>query len=514
MDLQKLIEKLDRKQTTTILSSAILTVAATWFILKRRNKKIESVGIKEIPTPEGEYFYFGHLPLLISNPSAQITEWHRKLGPIFRIKMGVQNWMFISHPVLAHDIFVTRGTSTSGRPYVTFGNGVHGEGNRGIVFADYGKSWKNTRTAILNILSPKSVDTLQPILERETALGVKLMMQQGEISPLSYTRLMGLNVAIATIFGLHGAQSTTDPIYREVIGNMENTHEFVGATRDIQSFFPAFAFVDFLLKSKKKMVDFVNDQSRPLYRRLIKMARENKQPCLINKLDEIKESLGIDEQNILVLTNELVVASVDTISLAMAWTMALLCRYPEHQKKVIEDLDMFVQLQNRLPLFEDRHQLPYLVAFIKESLRYRSSAHIGLPHKVTEDIVYGDYVIPKDTILFNNGHSSNHDPDFFTDPHLFQPERYLNDTRSIYASSNSSIQQRELFSFGWGRRICPGIYLAENELFNLLVRLLSQCTVEPILVNGKKVYPDLDTFVDGGGTVSPTDYKIRLVPKV
>lgn len=81
-------------------------------------------------------------------------------------------------------------------------------------------------------------------------------------------------------------------------------------------------------------------------------------------------------------------ASVDTISLAMAWTMALLCRYPEHQKKVIEDLDMFVQLQKRLPLFEDRHQLPYLVAFVKESLRYRSSAHIGLPHKVTEDSKY------------------------------------------------------------------------------------------------------------------------------
>jgi hypothetical protein len=76
------------------------------------------------------FVFIGHLPLLISNPSAQITEWHRKLGPIFRIKMGVQNWMFISHPVLAHDIFVTRGMSTSGRPYVTFGNGVHGEGNR------------------------------------------------------------------------------------------------------------------------------------------------------------------------------------------------------------------------------------------------------------------------------------------------------------------------------------------------------------------------------------------------
>lgn len=135
------------------------------------------------------------------------------------------------------------------------------------------------------------------------------MMQQEEISPLSYTRLMGLNVAIATIFGLHGAQSTTDPIYREVIGNMENTFEFVGATRDIQSFLPAFAFVDFLLKSKKKMVNFVNDQSRPLYRRLIKMARENKQPCLINKLDEIKESLGIDEQNILVLTSKFISSS-------------------------------------------------------------------------------------------------------------------------------------------------------------------------------------------------------------
>jgi hypothetical protein len=63
-------------------------------------------------------------------PAHKITEWHRKLGPILRIKMGIQDWVFISDPNIAHDIFVSQGAITSGRPFITFGNGIVGEGNR------------------------------------------------------------------------------------------------------------------------------------------------------------------------------------------------------------------------------------------------------------------------------------------------------------------------------------------------------------------------------------------------
>lgn len=60
MDIQALIQKLDKKQTT-LLSTAILTVATTWLIRRaiKKSKEFKTLGAKEIPTPKGEYFYLG-----------------------------------------------------------------------------------------------------------------------------------------------------------------------------------------------------------------------------------------------------------------------------------------------------------------------------------------------------------------------------------------------------------------------------------------------------------------------
>ena len=44
--------------------------------------------------------------------------------------MGVQDWIFVSDPEVSHNIFATQGAVTSGRPYITFGNGINGVGNR------------------------------------------------------------------------------------------------------------------------------------------------------------------------------------------------------------------------------------------------------------------------------------------------------------------------------------------------------------------------------------------------
>lgn len=59
-----------------------------------------------------------------------IPEWHKKYGPLLHVKMGVQDWIFIGDPQIAHDIFVSNGASTSGRPHTTFGYDIAGAGER------------------------------------------------------------------------------------------------------------------------------------------------------------------------------------------------------------------------------------------------------------------------------------------------------------------------------------------------------------------------------------------------
>lgn len=50
-------------------------------------------------------------------------------------------------------------------------------------------------------------------------------------------------------------------------------------------------------------------------------------------------------------------------------------------------------------------------------------------------------------------------PDFYDDPEIFNPNRFANNTKSLMSSANGNVLERDQFNFGWGRRICPGIYL-------------------------------------------------------
>lgn len=75
--------------------------------------------------------------------------------------------------------------------------------------------------------------------------------------------------------------------------------------------------------------------------------------------------------------------------------------YPEVQKKAQEELDRVLG-PNRLPRFEDRSNLPYIEAIVKEALRWHPVAPMGIPHMSTEDDVYEGYFIPKGSLVMPN----------------------------------------------------------------------------------------------------------------
>ncbi|CEI92637.1 hypothetical protein RMCBS344292_06891 [Rhizopus microsporus] len=129
----ELIQKIGHPERyKTILGAAVASVT-TLYLLKRvisGMSKKKSDEFKGIPVPKGEYFYLGHAPLLGKRPGEVITKWHQEYGPIIRIKMGVQNWLLLGDPQVAHEILVSKGLVTSGRPEHTFLGKIHGKGGR------------------------------------------------------------------------------------------------------------------------------------------------------------------------------------------------------------------------------------------------------------------------------------------------------------------------------------------------------------------------------------------------
>ena len=75
--------------------------------------------------------------------------------------------------------------------------------------------------------------------------------------------------------------------------------------------------------------------------------------------------------------------------------------YPEVQRKCQAELDAVVG-NDRLPTFEDRDQLPYLFATLKESVRWGSTTPLGAPHCIEQDDVQDGYSIPKGSTVIAN----------------------------------------------------------------------------------------------------------------
>lgn len=75
--------------------------------------------------------------------------------------------------------------------------------------------------------------------------------------------------------------------------------------------------------------------------------------------------------------------------------------YPEVQRKAQMEIDQVIGT-DRLPGFQDRQNLPYIDAMVKEVLRWHPVAPMGLPHMTTEDDIYKGYLIPKGAYLLPN----------------------------------------------------------------------------------------------------------------
>ena len=67
----------------------------------------------------------------------------------------------------------------------------------------------------------------------------------------------------------------------------------------------------------------------------------------------------------------------------------------------------------------------------------------------------------------------HYDPIRFPDPHAFRPERFIEFPLSVgQEAAQPDPLKRAHWAFGGGRRICPGMHIAERSLFLNIARTL------------------------------------------
>ena len=173
--------------------------------------------------------------------------------------------------------------------------------------------------------------------------------------------------------------------------------------------------------------------------------------------------------------------------------------YPETQARAQAELDAVVG-RARLPTFADYPLLPYTRAMVKEILRWRTVAPLGLPHRITEDDWYEGMFIPKGTICISNIWHMNRDPEIYGENAAhFDPARHLDTSVDIAPGPSDAATKEGHVSYGFGRRLCPGRYVANNSLFIDIAIMLWAMKIERMKDASGQLLPlDVDGFVDHG----------------
>jgi len=138
-------------------------------------------------------------------------------------------------------------------------------------------------------------------------------------------------------------------------------------------------------------------------------------------------SFPFDETQKLFTLGSLIEAGSDTTRMSVSQVIAAAATYPDWVGRARKQLDDVCRDAERLPVFDDKSNLPYITAAVKEGFRWRPFAEIGMPHVLTQDDEYEGYKFPAGNIFTWNALSIALDPREYEDPERFYPERFLNE---------------------------------------------------------------------------------------
>lgn len=109
----------------------------------------------------------------------------------------------------------------------------------------------------------------------------------------------------------------------------------------------------------------------------------------------------------------------------------------------------------------------------------------------------------------------HYDPEHYPEPHLFKPERFVGYKLPAFEEAVlADPYQRPHFSYGGGRRICPGMHVAERSLFINIARLLWGFDIDLKRGDDGEIIPVDFSLLGtlGGSNCSPSPFACGIIP--
>jgi cytochrome P450 family 2 subfamily J len=462
--------------------------------------------------PPGPYGLpiLGYLPFLsLTAPHLDFLKLGKKYGDIFRLKLGSET-VIVIHGVEVIKEALSR-PEFLGRPEI----GVLKLFNEGSAFF-YGMDvhkWREQRRFVLQ--SMRDLGLGKSLLEGEISEEIhyfldKLRSHNGVPmdvkDPLSPS--MSNNIS-SLVFGKRYEYEDPDRVFLDkhldIVANALSSTSVAG-------FFPWILKVPLVSKlfEMERACNSINE-TMTFFRKEIKKHKETFDPKNIR--DFIDSFIGEQDSRKLKDPNttftddtlasnvfDLFAAGSETVRTSILWNLYVACAFPEHQERIKEEI-LEVMGPDRDPEYQDMKSMPFTHSYILEVLRWKTIVPVNVAHSTLSDTTIGGYHIPKNVTVFTMLWNAHNDPNYWTNPEKFIPDRF------ITKDGKSVSKPAHYMPFSMGKRVCPGEPMAMMELFLYFTSIIQKFQV--VFPAGYK--PTFEAAM--GGTYRLEPYTIRFLSR-
>lgn len=449
-----------------IISYSLYTV----FDSGRRSSKLP-------PGPPTRLLFGNELEMPRARAHLQFTKWAREYGGIYSLKRYRATTIIITDRKLIKELIDRRSAIYSSRPINsvnrTLTNLEH------LALMPYGDRWRRIRRSIHSHLTEARCDKDHRVLIEAEATQMMYDYWKRPEDHMMHPRRFSNSIINCLVYGIRSKSLEDDHVRKlyTVMAKLAPLQE-VGATPPVDDF-PILQYLpQFLVSNWRTRSEEVGAMMKSLYKDFTGRveARQRKGIIRDSLMDKVlqEQEKGDDkltENELLFLGGVLIEGGSDTSSSLLSTLIQALSHFRDVQAKIHAELDkVFGEVKS--PNLEDFDKLHYVNMVIKEGQRFRAVVPGGVPHAVIKDDYIDGMLIPKGSTVVLNIWGMHQDPNVWKDPEVFRPERFQDFPQLASAYASSEWDARDHIGYGAGRRICPGIHLAERNLVIGLSKLL------------------------------------------
>ncbi|KAG1874761.1 cytochrome P450 [Suillus subalutaceus] len=461
------------------------------------------------PGPPGRPL-IGNIPDMPAvKPWVTFTEWGKKYGDISHVEVLGQHIMVLNSVKTAVEMLDKKSSVYSDRPVLPMGGELVGWKNT-LVLLPYGDRLREYRKNFHRVIGSRaSMDIYQPIEEIETHRFLKRVLAKPD-QLQSHVRHTAGAIILRISHG-YEVKENNDPFVDLADLAVDQFSKSTATGAWMVDIIPSLAKVPEWLpgagfkrtarewhESLEEMVaapyKFVKDQ----------MAAGIAPKSFVSNLLEGRTVTAEEDHVVKWSAASLYSGGADTTVSAIYSFFLAMTLFPDAQKKAQAEIDAVIG-PDRLPSFVDRDSLPYTEALAKEVLRWNAVVPTAIPHRVIEDDIHDGYYIPKGSFIMPNVWFMLNDPRTYTNPSEFNPDRFL-----AKEGKEPETDPRTI-CFGFGRRICPGLHLADASVWMSAAMSLAVFDISKVVENGVEITPEVDP---SSGTIShPKPFKCSIKPR-